>query len=238
MAPGSPPPAPASRSGAVQRAETALRGFTARQASRSPGLPQQPTITVAQRSGARQTAPPPGVCLRTQDGLLPRTRAQLPLWYVNLRQVVLDAYRAVAVVYRVANHVLGSLFEVSPLPVMCAADAGIDLPCEPCRQQLCTHRHSELHLLVWLLWRMAVVMPAGSARQERWYHYSKHLILTSHAHYMWPCVPADGVGAPRAQEFGPWWKWMVFDALLKLIARALARRSQRLESIFEAVGWL
>lgn len=40
------------------------------------------------------------------------------------------------------------------------------------------------------------------------------------------------------QEFGPWWKWMVFDALLKLIARALARRSQRLESIFEAVGWL
>lgn len=112
MAPGSPPPAPASRSGAVQRAETALRGFTARQASRSPGLPQQPTITVAQRSGALQTAPPSGVGLRAQDGLLPRTRAQLPLWYITLRQVVLDAYRAVAVVYRVANHVLGSLFEV------------------------------------------------------------------------------------------------------------------------------
>ena len=125
MAPGSPPPTPASGSGAVQRAETALRGFTARQASRSPGLPQQPTITVVQRSGALQTSPPPGVCLRTQDGLLPRTRAQLPLWYITLRQVVLDAYRAVAVVYRVANHVLGSLLEVSPLPVLCAADAGL-----------------------------------------------------------------------------------------------------------------
>jgi hypothetical protein len=47
-----------------------------------------------------------------QDGLLPRTRAQLPHWYITLRQVVLDAYRAVAVVYRLANHVLGSLFEV------------------------------------------------------------------------------------------------------------------------------
>lgn len=31
---------------------------------------------------------------------------------------------------------------------------------------------------------------------------------------------------------------MVFDALLKLIARYLARKSQRLESLFEAVGWL
>ena len=167
MAPGSPPPAPASRSGAVQRAETALRGFTARQASRSPGLPQQPTITVAQRSGALQPALPPSVALRTQDGLLPRTRAQLPLWYITLRQVVLDAYRAVAVVYRIANHVLGSLFEVSPLPVVCAADAGLTCPCEPCCQQFSTHRHSVLHLLVWLLWRMAVQTPPRCARQER-----------------------------------------------------------------------
>jgi hypothetical protein len=105
----------------VQRAETALRGFTASQASRSPGLPQQPTISVTQRSGAVQTAPPPGVGLRSQDGLLPRTRAQLPLWYITLRQVVLDAYCAVAVVYRVANHVLGSLFEVELPPVLSTA---------------------------------------------------------------------------------------------------------------------
>jgi hypothetical protein len=62
--------------------------------------------------------------------------------------------------------------------------------------------------------------------------------VTSDAQYTWHCLPADGVSAARVQEFGPWWKWMVFDALLKLIARALARRSQRLESIFEAVGWL
>lgn len=43
---------------------------------------------------------------------------------------------------------------------------------------------------------------------------------------------------PVVQEFAPWWKWMVFDALLKLIARFLARRFPRFESIFEAVGWL
>ena len=111
MRPGSP-----SSSDAVQRAESVLRALTLHQASRSPGLPQQPIIKNAQRNTALQPPPLRSIVCRSQDGLLPRTRAQLPLWYITLRQVVLDAYRAVAVVYRVANHVLGSLFEVSPLP--------------------------------------------------------------------------------------------------------------------------
>jgi hypothetical protein len=141
MAPGSPPPASASRSGAVQRAETALRGFTARHATRSPGLPQQPTISVTQCSGSLLSAPPSGAGLRTQDGLLPRTRSQLPHWYITLRQVVLDAYRAVAVVYRVANHVLGSLFEVGLPPVLSAAHTSRMRPCGPAAgllQHACT----------------------------------------------------------------------------------------------------
>lgn len=111
MTPGSPTPAPAaSSSSSVQRAESALRGFQARQSAHSPGLP--PGITVTYRSGGSQTAALPNLLVHRQDGLLPRTRAQLPRWYITLRQLVLDAYRAVAVVYRVANHVLGSLFEV------------------------------------------------------------------------------------------------------------------------------
>lgn len=113
MTPGSPSPTSAPSASSVQRAELALRGFQARQGARSPGLPQQPSLAVSQCSGRPQTPPLPSVQLsRGNDGLLPRTRAQLPRWYLTLRQVVLDVYRAVAVVYRIANHVLGSLFEV------------------------------------------------------------------------------------------------------------------------------
>lgn len=46
------------------------------------------------------------------------------------------------------------------------------------------------------------------------------------------------MGVFDMQEFAPWWKWMMFDALLKLVARFLARRFPRFESIFEAVGWI
>lgn len=105
-----PSPTPA-QSASVQRATSALRDLQQRQGARSAGLPQQPTFSVTQRSGSALPGPILASSLQ-QDGLLPRTRAQLPRWYVTLRQLLLDAYRAVAVVYRIANHVLGSLFEV------------------------------------------------------------------------------------------------------------------------------
>lgn len=112
--PSSPTPA---QSASVQRAQSALRDFQQRQEARSPAPPQQPTFSVTQRSGSPLPGPFLSSRSQTQDGLLPRTRAQLPRWYITLRQLLLDAYRAVAVVYRIANHVLGSLFEVCALAV-------------------------------------------------------------------------------------------------------------------------
>lgn len=104
----------ASGSSSVQRAETALRGFQARQTAGSTALPQQPSLSLTQRCGTSQTAPLPNLLAPTrEDGLLPRTRSQLPRWYITLRQLVLDTYRAVVLVYRIANHVLGSLLEVN-----------------------------------------------------------------------------------------------------------------------------
>lgn len=41
-----------------------------------------------------------------------------------------------------------------------------------------------------------------------------------------------------SQEFSPWWKWIIFDALLALIVGWLANRFEGLRPFFEAVGWL
>ncbi|PNW75578.1 hypothetical protein CHLRE_12g532327v5 [Chlamydomonas reinhardtii] len=40
------------------------------------------------------------------------------------------------------------------------------------------------------------------------------------------------------EEFGPWIKWLVFDALLTLIVGFIASRFEATRPIFEAVGWL
>ncbi|KAK9832576.1 hypothetical protein WJX81_000055 [Elliptochloris bilobata] len=40
------------------------------------------------------------------------------------------------------------------------------------------------------------------------------------------------------QEFEPWFKWMVFDAVLYLVANAAVKRLSRLRPAFEAVGWI
>mmetsp|Transcript_26089 Transcript_26089/g.46388 ORF Transcript_26089/g.46388 Transcript_26089/m.46388 type:complete len:92 (+) Transcript_26089:340-615(+) len=39
-------------------------------------------------------------------------------------------------------------------------------------------------------------------------------------------------------EFEPWVKWLVYDALLTLLTAALARRWKQLNPLFEALGWL
>lgn len=41
-----------------------------------------------------------------------------------------------------------------------------------------------------------------------------------------------------AQEFAPWLKWLIFEAVLVVCVKALASRLQSLQPIFEAVGWL
>ena len=99
MPSSSPPPQPAS----VERAQAALQDFRARQAAGrgaaqgSSDLPQQPLFTVTPRpshqassSAASPKLPGPRILPAPNvqgDGLLPRTRAQLPTWYLTLRQV-------------------------------------------------------------------------------------------------------------------------------------------------------
>jgi hypothetical protein len=39
-------------------------------------------------------------------------------------------------------------------------------------------------------------------------------------------------------EFEPWVKWLVYDALLTLLTAALSRRWKQLNPLFEALGWL
>lgn len=55
------------------------------------------------------------------------------------------------------------------------------------------------------------------------------------------CLPSP-LGAPPPppppQEFQPWIKWLIFDALLTLLLGALVRRCEALRPVFEAVGWL
>ncbi len=41
-----------------------------------------------------------------------------------------------------------------------------------------------------------------------------------------------------AQEFGPWLKWLIFDALLTIIVGFLATRFKQLRPVMELVGWL
>jgi hypothetical protein len=40
------------------------------------------------------------------------------------------------------------------------------------------------------------------------------------------------------QEFEPWLKWLIFEAVLALIIRALVSRIAALEPFFEAIGLL
>lgn len=42
---------------------------------------------------------------------------------------------------------------------------------------------------------------------------------------------------PLAQEFDPWLKWVVFDALLSLVVAALVKRVDSLRPFFETIGW-
>mmetsp|Transcript_11443 Transcript_11443/g.29330 ORF Transcript_11443/g.29330 Transcript_11443/m.29330 type:complete len:92 (-) Transcript_11443:349-624(-) len=38
-------------------------------------------------------------------------------------------------------------------------------------------------------------------------------------------------------EFEPWLKWMVYDAVFALVTAALVKRCNRLAAVFEALGW-
>lgn len=38
------------------------------------------------------------------------------------------------------------------------------------------------------------------------------------------------------EEFSPWLKWLVFDAVLRLAVQYLVKRSERLRNLFERVG--
>jgi hypothetical protein len=40
------------------------------------------------------------------------------------------------------------------------------------------------------------------------------------------------------QEFQPWLKWLLYDALFTLVLRAVAGKSDRLRTWFELVGWV
>lgn len=40
------------------------------------------------------------------------------------------------------------------------------------------------------------------------------------------------------EEFGPWLKWLIFDALLTIIVGFLATRFKQLRPVMELVGWL
>jgi hypothetical protein len=37
----------------------------------------------------------------------------------------------------------------------------------------------------------------------------------------------------NAQEFAPWWKWLLFDALLTLVVGAVASRFESTRPLFE-----
>jgi hypothetical protein len=39
------------------------------------------------------------------------------------------------------------------------------------------------------------------------------------------------------QEFQPWLKWIIFDAVLTLVIGQLVKYFERLRPLFEAVGW-
>jgi hypothetical protein len=40
------------------------------------------------------------------------------------------------------------------------------------------------------------------------------------------------------QEFEPWLKWVIMDALLSLAISILTRHAKHLKPIFNAIGWL
>lgn len=53
-------------------------------------------------------------------------------------------------------------------------------------------------------------------------------------------VPLPGARPTHShpQEFQPWIKWLVFDALLTLLLGLVVKRFEGLRPLFEAVGWL
>lgn len=42
---------------------------------------------------------------------------------------------------------------------------------------------------------------------------------------------------PR-QEFEPWFKWVIMDAVLALVVSVVARRIKRVRPVLRAIGWL
>jgi hypothetical protein len=42
----------------------------------------------------------------------------------------------------------------------------------------------------------------------------------------------------QVQEFEPWFKWLVMDAVLALLVGAIAERALHLRPVLRAIGWL
>ena len=92
------------------RASAALRDLHLQRRSDGSGAsPVGATFNLTQRSEAPAAGSP---ALLDRHGLTAATSLQLPPWYLLLRQSVRDAWTVIGLVYRLANHVLGSLFEV------------------------------------------------------------------------------------------------------------------------------
>jgi hypothetical protein len=43
--------------------------------------------------------------------------------------------------------------------------------------------------------------------------------------------------AHHVQEFEPWLKWVILDAVLAIVVAALVRRVEPLRPLFESIGW-
>ena len=114
---------------AIVRASAALQDFQQqqqRQNHSSAGPSINASFFLTQRGGVQGVESPSR--LPRRDGLTAATKAQLPRWYVVLRQSLQDAWRVVCLVYKLANHVLGSLFEVRFMAYCPRVLAGCRLP--------------------------------------------------------------------------------------------------------------
>lgn len=139
---------PGSASNAAHVSKGSLKDFQQQRLERNHIQVTRAEPFLSQRSSSSQAVNQ--ILAFSSESSIVDPTVQLPQWYQLLRQSAQDFWRVTSIAYRLANHLLGSLFE----------------------------------------------------------------------------------------EFAPWWKWMIFDALLKLVARYLARRVPIFETVFEAVGWL